>query len=684
MDIELAKHARMSERGSSLLRMMQNEEMPILDLLVRESVQNSLDAADRGYENVDMTFKTGSFEKRCLIESLEGIGWTTEKYYPENSYEFISISDKNTVGLTGPLHIDEVDDQFGNLMKLVYEISMPQSQDGSGGSWGLGKTIYFRIGIGLVLYYSRIKKGDDSYEERLAACLVEDETKTDTLLPAQDGKPKRGIAWWGKRVDDGSTIPITDKNEIIDILKIFNIKPYEENETGTTIIMPFIKKDSLISTYNDKTEGGFWWEESAEEYLKVALQRWYAPRIDNEFYTYGSWLKVRVNDYIVKKDKMNPVFKAIQALYNRTFFEEKKLGKDILNGKHWYVKEVNLRKDLLNNEAGKIAYIKLNRNDLLMGPPDNNPSPFNYINIRDINDIMNPPLICFVRKPAMIANYEVFSRWTEGIDKTNEDEFILGIFVPDSNNRVKTPGSDMSLEEYLRKSEKSDHTSWSDINLDGKHKTIVTRIQRNSAKVIKETYSEKKESTENAKKSALGKTLAQFLLPPSNFGNAASIGRKGNVEGKEIIRKTKDASFSVDQQIDFIGDKIKLNFELQISETVKNSIIELNVLSETGQIKSESWESDSAIGTKFPVEISKIEINEINGKSQKLNVDNYTVLQAEGTEIKCLRTRRYGSHYAVKISNRVKTKNKIRGCIYLLKSDDYIQSTLVMNYNKES
>ena len=44
MKIERAQHARMSETGSSLLRLIQNHELPVLDLLVRESIQNSLDA----------------------------------------------------------------------------------------------------------------------------------------------------------------------------------------------------------------------------------------------------------------------------------------------------------------------------------------------------------------------------------------------------------------------------------------------------------------------------------------------------------------------------------------------------------------------------------------------------------------------------------------------------------------
>lgn len=38
----------MQESGAFLLRALQNEETPLLDLLVRESVQNALDAGRNG------------------------------------------------------------------------------------------------------------------------------------------------------------------------------------------------------------------------------------------------------------------------------------------------------------------------------------------------------------------------------------------------------------------------------------------------------------------------------------------------------------------------------------------------------------------------------------------------------------------------------------------------------------
>ena len=62
MKIEIAEHGRMTESGSSLLRLIQNQDIPLLDLLVRESVQNSLDAASSVAEDVRVDMTVGTFK----------------------------------------------------------------------------------------------------------------------------------------------------------------------------------------------------------------------------------------------------------------------------------------------------------------------------------------------------------------------------------------------------------------------------------------------------------------------------------------------------------------------------------------------------------------------------------------------------------------------------------------------
>lgn len=155
MKIEIAEPGRMTQTGSSLLKLIQNNNMPALDLLVRESIQNSLDARKENSRYVEVDYLTGKFNSEKLSQELEGITSSLRKRFPEKQYDFIAVRDFNTVGLTGEMDYKKVkDNKYGNLLKLIYEICKPQETEGAGGSWGIGKTVYFRIGIGLVIYYS--------------------------------------------------------------------------------------------------------------------------------------------------------------------------------------------------------------------------------------------------------------------------------------------------------------------------------------------------------------------------------------------------------------------------------------------------------------------------------------------------------------------------------------------------
>ena len=105
MKIEIAEPGRMTQSGSSLLKLIQNNNMPILDLLVRESIQNSLDAKNDTDPYVTVDFFTGEFNKISLNKELEGITETLNRKYWKDTYKFIAVRDSNTVGLTGKLQI---------------------------------------------------------------------------------------------------------------------------------------------------------------------------------------------------------------------------------------------------------------------------------------------------------------------------------------------------------------------------------------------------------------------------------------------------------------------------------------------------------------------------------------------------------------------------------------------------
>ena len=63
----------MAQDGASILRSLQNKSIPLLDLIVRESIQNSLDAGIDGVGNTRVDFHFGYFEADNLARHLEGV-----------------------------------------------------------------------------------------------------------------------------------------------------------------------------------------------------------------------------------------------------------------------------------------------------------------------------------------------------------------------------------------------------------------------------------------------------------------------------------------------------------------------------------------------------------------------------------------------------------------------------------
>ncbi len=625
MDIEIAEPGRMTQSGSSLLKLIQNNNMPILDLLVRESIQNSLDAKNEKDSYVTVEFKTALFDKEKLNLELNGVTETLNKRYKEKECSYIAICDTNTTGLTGKLHYDDVkDNQYGNLLKLIYEISRPQEAEGAGGSWGLGKTVYFRIGIGLVLYYSRIRNEEGNFESRLAASLVEDEMKKDSIIPSLNGKSKRGIAWWGKSIGNNKTCPITDENYINQILSIFNIMPYKEEVTGTIIIIPYINSKELLNNnmleFNDG-ESPFW-NNDLEKYLKIAIQRWYAPRLNNINYPYGKYLRVKVNNVGISLDEMEPTFKIIQALYNRAVYKRDDFN-DILKNSNSITKydKVSLRKFVNKSEVGTVAYTKVKKDVLKMNYPDNKPSPYSFFNLDIINKENNKPIIAFTRRPGMIVSYENVGKWVDGIDASDKDNFIIGIFVLNSENKLDGISKEISLEEYVRKSEMADHTSWNDFSIENVNPRIISKIQTQVNNKINKEFTNEKEDGSSKLNSGLGKLMGDLLLPPENFGKNPSVGTSRGSTSKSI-QKHKDVMLTLNEDNTiYSAQEIIFDINIKAKGKINRTGVTFGINSESGIIFISEWEEKMGLNMPFYIKSASLKFLTVDGN--ECNLEEY-------------------------------------------------------------
>lgn len=629
MRADILDRGRMTVTGSAFQDIMKLNSIPALDLFVRESVQNSLDAAadHSGLNYVEVSYLTGRFRSGDLSSELEFLD-AELKDRENEEWDYIAVQDFCTEGLTGEYDPTKIQkNNYGNMYKLVYDILKPQDKSGAGGSWGVGKTVYYKMGKGLVIYYSRIVNQDGiTYGSRLVVALVQDEKADVHQLLSQEKCPA-GIAWWGKRYSPDScrTGPVTDEEYIETILHIFGIEPYRGKETGTTIIIPYTDNRALLSDHRinrDEKRHKYNWETDVGDYLSVAVQRWYAPRLNNTSYR-GRYLKVRINgDKLDEWD--SPSLELVQKMYNRAI--SKNTDVSCFGQQSVKFECVPITVNIYvsgSREVGKFVYALVDRQEMMMTAPDCLPSPYAYFGIEEKE---NTPLICYVRKPGMIVEYTYSDSWVCSSLALPEDRYLIGIFVLNSDALLKNPPKEYrTVEDYFRGIEESDHHEWRDVSRGGVYMpNFVGKIQTKIKKILKENFSEKKEPLK-LKNSDLGVFLAEKLLPPNGFGKRASAQRTSDMVTEQNSVRRKKAGFDIDYDgIEYESAIMKVPLCVRTKEKSQERHLSVFVMSDSEQKKVGLDEWENSMGLPSPFSIDSFVIN-VRGGASKQNNDKITV-----------------------------------------------------------
>lgn len=628
MRIQLTRQERMGENGKGLLRLLQNESLPLIDLFIREAIQNSLDATLDNKKETIIDVGVSEFKTEDLAKYFGGAEEILVNRYSNTNPKAIYLSDKNTSGLTGAIRDEENSDLYNSkIYKLIYGISMNQTKSGAGGSWGLGKTSFFRLGNGIVIYYTRVQLDNGEYEERMAASLIEDSTKEDALLKDNT----RGLAWWGFKESGkdeyDETYPITNKDEIHGILRVLGVEPYKNNETGTTVLIPFIDEKRINShdiayEENEKTARN-WWEDSLSERIEMAIQKWYGIRILNKDYQdkYGPYLNISINGKPFLPKDFQTIFQKLRELYSYALRSENdpKIGNQ---ADGFWVKTIQINRMALSKSSQKIvgdlAFTTLNKEELSMLAPDNEPHPLSLFGQTTTNEIkeLNSKIIAYTRKPAMIVDYDIDGIWTQNVPSF-EDRIILGIFVPRSGEVLHEDFQEelYYLDDYLRKSENADHASWVDVTVNNKRATIVSRIKGNVAKSLNEEFSDDVESSKGSKSSALGRKLGNIILPSFKKGTSGqppinTTGGGGNPgKRKRRINYSLEKQERINENVILLYNSIELqseiDFEMSIDINMGNQIF-----------SHEKWIKD--MEKPYPFTIKNVNVQQIADENNKL------------------------------------------------------------------
>lgn len=619
MKIKVLYHVPMGSNGKFILRSMQdNNEMPLLDLFVRESLQNSLDAGigtEKKYVNVN--YETGTFNIKELNKIFEKSTELLDKAAESNliTNNYLLIRDSNTVGLNGRIKDSEYneDEDFENCRKLIYEFGEPQSQKESGGSWGLGKTIYFRMGIGIVLYYSQFKDENGAYHSRLAATIVEN-NKAIKYIPKENPELRRiGIAFWGKNEGDYS-IPLDEKNdmqEIEYILSIFGIKKFQPEETGTCVIIPYIdlNKCLLCGQFECKNSDGdiisLPWANDFDESLCKAIQRWYFPRIQNSKYSNGErpFLKVSVNNKIIDYDSFSTLFKIYWELYRyaEVGYEPPKTSFSVTNNLNFYSSSIKYN----YTQLGTFAYTVIdNTNQLIPG------SPYNFLNF---NSEKNYPIVAFVRKPGQIITYNLGLDWLSQNYELAPNNYIIGIFVLDSSCVI----NGINLEEYIKSGEQSAHTKWIDQPLENQQKkqNYVGHIQSKIRTVLTDKFITDKK-TDISFNPSLYSSKFSWLLPSMDSGHGTAIApgqKKIKSQKKQVKPRPRTSKMELQLLPDrpsFKNQTLEIKYILFPGDSPDNGTIGLYVDVEGSKpIALKQWADEDNLAEPF--ELIRIEHNNI-------------------------------------------------------------------------
>lgn len=589
----------MSQDGDAILRSLQNKNLPIVDLLVRESLQNSLDASISKDLETKVDYLTGEFQSSELADQLEYIENVLESKYP-NKQPFLAIRDTNTFGLTGNCKTSDIKLlEKSNFHKLVFGIGKNQDKEGAGGSWGLGKTAFFRIGIGIVIYYTRVKINDE-YEERLIASLIESPKSEERILESND----RGIAWWGDLLD-GTIYPITDSKQISTILKIFEIERYKGCETGTTIIIPYINlnKAKISDDYTI-----YPWEENLSSQISMAIQRWYNPRLLNDKYSEklgNSVLTCRVNNQALGPLNMEPIFQKMQELYNSALLNVAE-KEDITVIPIDRPQNIMLEKNIA---VGNIAFCEVDRTQLQMDAPHNKPSGLAYLGVRDEMKIEKniSKVIAYSRKPGMVVEYGIDDGdWFPHGLIQQEDHLLLAFFVPFSegklDRRIMEHGYD-NLESYLRATESADHANW----LDEDKITIVKRIKTYSKQAIEEKYQDTTINDSTSKTSGLSRKFGKILMPPKNFGKSSKETGQINTHSRLSTNKNRTSDIRVENYNIVDDQKVEIKVRIYMKKETISEIF-CQVLTQDKRMNEDSWSKLMGQTVKYPFFIKHIEL----------------------------------------------------------------------------
>ncbi|MBU2527593.1 MAG: hypothetical protein KKC03_13430 [Bacteroidetes bacterium] len=212
-----------------------NDEVGLAEALVREVIQNSLDAKlDSGPVKVRFSIKTLSGADAAFLATqlapltphLAACGVDCSPL-SKDAFRLLTVEDFNTTGLEG--RFDEID--AGNFDIFWRAVGDSTKKGNEGGRWGLGKLVYSSSSELKAFYGLTISK-DNCRPSLMAQVVLRNHRIGDRFHPSHG-------FWFSERSESlGLQLPVQDEVEIASFAQLAGI--IRTDQTGLSLVVPFL------------------------------------------------------------------------------------------------------------------------------------------------------------------------------------------------------------------------------------------------------------------------------------------------------------------------------------------------------------------------------------------------------------------------------------------------------------
>lgn len=249
LDLHSERFARTGNiAGEGFRRLLGRPALGLLQTVIREALQNSVDAAPEG-KRVEILLRFRTLEGDALaqlrdlffralppeeadVASQEDESATLREILREEQVSLLEIADFNTSGLAGPTRADvAANGEDLDFVNFLRNVGAARDTHHGGGTYGYGKTSLYALSRASTLIADTQTTCDGIPVRRIMGCHL-----GDAFEAMMHGERRRftGRHWWGRDDAEGGVEPV-EGAEATELSELLGFPQRDENRPGTTI-----------------------------------------------------------------------------------------------------------------------------------------------------------------------------------------------------------------------------------------------------------------------------------------------------------------------------------------------------------------------------------------------------------------------------------------------------------------